>query len=130
MKRMLVGMGIILLAMSGCVNAKPLSVEERLAREYYRLNDTGYLKEMVGVTYELLNEGKFVISNKGSYDLSSSIVQVKSCKVNMETMEVVDGTSCNKRQYDRAIQIYDAFEIELGRLNLDNDELLKFLKNE
>lgn len=130
MKRMLLVVSMVLLSMSGCINAKPMSIEERLAHEFYKLNDQGYFKEMVGVTYELSYDGVFTISKKGSYDLNSDIVKVKSCEVLAETMEAIDEGSCRKKDLEKATQIYEAFKIELGRLDISKDELLEFLNKE
>lgn len=85
---------------------------------------------MVGVTYELSYDGVFTISKKGSYDLNSDIVKVKSCEVLAETMEAVDEGSCRKKDLEKATQIYEAFKIELGRLDISKDELLEFLNKE
>ena len=130
MKRMLLAMSMVLLSMSGCVNALPLDIEERLAREFYKLNDEGYLKEMVGVTYELSFNGIFTISNKGSYDLSNEIIKVKSCEVSVKTMEAANDSSCSRKELEKASQINEAMNIELGRLDVSKEELLEFLIKE
>lgn len=130
MKRMLLVMSMILFAMSGCINAKPLDIEERLAHEFYKLKDEGYLKEMVGVTYELSYDGVFTISHKGSYDLSKDIIKVKSCEVLAKTMESAEGSNCSRKELEKASQISEALNIELGRLDVSKEELLEFLLKE
>lgn len=130
MKRMLLVMSMILFAMSGCINAKPLDIEERLAHEFYKPKDEGYLKEMVGVTYELSNDGVFTISHKGSYDLSKDIIKVKSCEVIASTMEAAEDSNCSRKELEKASQISEALNIELGRLDVSKEELLEFLMKE
>lgn len=130
MKRMLLVMSMVLLSMSGCINAKPLNIEERLAHEFYKLKDEGYLKEMVGVTYELSYDGVFTISNKGSYDLSKDIIKVKSCEVLAKTLKAAGESDCSKKELEKASQINEALNIELGRLDVSKEELLEFLIKE
>lgn len=130
MKRMLLVISMILISMSGCINAKPLNIEERLAHEFYKLKEEGYLKEMVGVTYELSLEGVFTISHKGSYDLTKNIIKVNSCEVLADTMEVAEDSNCNKKELEKANQISEALNIELGRLDISKEELLAFLLKE
>ncbi len=126
MKRLLMIMGLTF-SLCGCLNTGSLSLQERLAREYYKETEEGYVKEMVGVSYRISKQGVFTISNKGSYDVIESEIQVGACAVDAATMEAAEGSSCSDLELDKASQIKEAFSHELQRLNVSESELFTYL---